>query len=75
MRIELRQSDAALVAAHAAVDAWADVGGGHLLIARLRATLPDDRAVAAILHIIDTTCSRCWDTDTSEGLCFCSRDD
>jgi hypothetical protein len=47
----------------------------NLLEQRLRERFGKDDA-NVILSIIDSLCQYCWDHDTTtDGLCYCTRDD
>lgn len=67
-----------LAAAQATIAAWAAhyaSGDTLVVVERLREALLDEVQVAQVLHILDTTCSYCWNQDTSERACWCRADD
>jgi hypothetical protein len=58
------------------IEAWQqNIGGGDLLVMRLCSLLGNEIAVAEVLRLITTTCPHCWNTDTTDEQCYCTRDD
>ncbi len=60
------------------VNKWPDGDGPVLLVKKLRTIAFPliDNQIFLILEAIETTCSRCWDTDISgDQQCYCERDE